>query len=98
VSQVEGAHPHDISCFVGDVSIRRELLWSTACLATIGMLWFGWRTFRTHRCLSRFNRGLCPHCKYPLLSGELVTCPECGLRILHEGTPRHSLAAGLESE
>ncbi|MFI4893377.1 MAG: hypothetical protein ACIAQ0_08095 [Phycisphaerales bacterium JB058] len=93
--QIAGFHPHDISCFVGAVSIRRELLWFTACLGTIGMFWFGWRAFRTHRRLRRFKRDLCPHCKYPLLSGELVTCPECGLRVLNEEAPRQSLAAGL---
>lgn len=36
------------------------------------------------RRLRRFARGRCPKCAYPLLEGELVTCPECGLRILRE--------------
>lgn len=88
-ADIEGTHTEDRHRFIGSVTIRRDLLWFIVCAGSVASIWLTTLALRSSRRLRRFNRGLCPRCAYPLLQGELVTCPECGLRILRE-PPAHT--------
>ena len=76
---IAGYHPTDQAHFVGQISIRREILWTILGLASAALLWNIAALSRIQLRIQRFKRGLCARCAYPLpIEDEDPRCPECG--------------------
>lgn len=79
VPAVSGYHPDDRTHFIGQVSIRRGILWTSLGVLVAAMLWLCIRLFVVHRRLRRYARNRCTRCNYPLpIDEDDPRCPECG--------------------
>lgn len=80
IPAIGGDHIFDRTHFIGQISIRREILWTILGLASATLLWVMFSLLAMQRRLKRFSRGLCVRCRYPLPAPvhESPRCPECG--------------------
>lgn len=79
IPDVIGYHPTDRYRFIGRVSLRREILWTTLGLSSAALLWNIAALSQIQLKIQRFKRGLCARCAYPLpIEEEDPRCPECG--------------------
>ena len=79
-SRYGGVVPYDRTHFIGQVSIRREILWTLVAATSVAGIWTGTNLAATTRRIRRFKKWRCTRCAYPLpLEDEQPRCPECGM-------------------